>query len=463
MNFKVTVPDNFFAERQYIADVLLKEFLGLDYDIEQVADAKTVKISNNENAREITFPDVFFSMDESDWLKEKSLPKEPLKMMNRSLFPGNPILSSDQIPVIYGTNESKVSVSEEEIFIPVDVFGSAFFMLTRYEEAVKNDLDTHDRFPAGASLAFRANFLNRPVINEYLEILWSCLKTLWPVVRRKERKFEMVLSHDVDAPFKYVFMSLYRFGRLVLADLFKRRSPSLAVKNILKYFAVKLGNVEKDPFNSFDLIMDISESFNLKSIFFFIAERTDKKHDGFYDIENRRIIELIKKIDGRGHKIGLHGSYNSYCSQQVVSEFIKLKQVCVSAGIKQDINTSRQHFLRWSTPETFQYLEDAGIIYDTTLTYAEHPGFRTGVCYPYPVFNVKTRKPLGLVEIPLVIMEASLIAQRYMNLDHKDALKLAFQLKTECAKYEGTFTILWHNHEFDLKEKHTLYLNILNG
>jgi hypothetical protein len=465
MNFKVTVPDNFFAERQYIADVLLKEFLGLDYDLEQVADAKTVKISNNENTKEITFPDVFFSMDESDWLKEKSLPKEPLKMMNRSLFPGNPILSSDRIPVIYGTNESKVNVSEEEIFIPVDVFGSAFFMLTRYEEVVKNDRDTHDRFPASASLAFREKFLNRPIINEYLEILWTSIKTLWPEIKRKERKFEMVLSHDVDRPFKYLNMPPITLLKIAGADLIRRKSVKKAHESIKSYFAVKMGEIDRDPFYTFDFIMNLSEKAGFKSCFYFISDHSDNKINCDYSINNPEIISLMKKIHSRGHEIGLHPGYNTFDNpEKLRNEFEKLQNVCAENGIMQDKWGSRQHYLRFSVPETWRYLSEAGINYDSSVGFADHVGFRSGICYDYPVYDVVQRKHLNIIEKPLVVMEKTVLDRLHMNRGFTEkGENIIVEIKNRVEIFKGNFSLLWHNNRFSETCERELYQKIMKN
>ena len=43
-------------------------------------------------------------------------------------------------------------------------------MLSRYEELITKDRDQHNRFPATASVAFKAGFLDRPIVSEYLEI-----------------------------------------------------------------------------------------------------------------------------------------------------------------------------------------------------------------------------------------------------------------------------------------------------
>jgi len=50
---------------------------------------------------------------------------------------------------------------------------------------------------------------------------------------------------------------------------------------------------------------------------------------------------------------------------------------------------------------------------DSTLTYPEKEGFRCGTCYKYSVFNILTRKKLKLKEMPLEVMEGSLV--NYQN------------------------------------------------
>src|SRR5205823_4239631 len=79
--------------------------------------------------------------------------------------------------------------------------GGAFFLLTRYEEEVLTERDEHGRFPAALSLAARERFLDRPLVNEYAELLWRELRLLWPRLDRRRREFRLLPSHDVDVPF----------------------------------------------------------------------------------------------------------------------------------------------------------------------------------------------------------------------------------------------------------------------
>lgn len=445
---------NTCPELVYTAQVLLNEFLGLSVSFELSDDIIDIELFL-ENGKKITFKDSFFSKFNfsKEYLCSEAIPK------NVSWLKDSPY--SEKKPVIFGL--PKIDISDDSVICKVDIFASAFFMLSRWEEAVCDKKDVHNRFSAKESLAYKEGFFNRPVVNEYVEIIWNMLKHLGYDGQRKAREFKIEVSHDVDAPFKYVFMSFPKALKMFAGDIIKRKDPVSAFKNISNYFAVKRGNIGKDPFNTFDFIMNISERYGLKSIFFFISDKGNGKYDGLYEINDEKIVALMKKINKRGHRIGLHGSYDSYSSDKIGVEFNKLRKVCKESDINQEINSSRQHFLRWKTPETFQYLENAGVKYDSTLTYAEVPGFRTGSCYEFPVFNVKTRKQLRLIERPLVVMEASLLANKYMNLSISKAKEKALELKKECVKYDGTFSVLWHNNEFSDCEKRELYINILEG
>lgn len=60
-----------------------------------------------------------------------------------------------------------------------------------------------------------------------------------------------------------------------------------------------------------------------------------------------------------------------------------------------------QYFFPWETPTTFQNWQDAGLNYDTTLSFAtlsfaDVAGFRCGVCYEFPTFNLKNSPLLKL-------------------------------------------------------------------
>jgi len=127
----------------------------------------------------------------------------------------------------------------------------------------------------------------------------------------------------------------------------------------------------------------------------------------------------------------------------------RLRRIMDEEGISQDKIGNRQHYLRWSTPETARNLEQAGISYDTTLGYADHPGFRCGTCFEYHMYDLIERKPLRLKQRPLIVMEESVIDDCYLGMGYADeALDLMRTLKKRALQFGGDFTLLWHNSHF---------------
>lgn len=421
----MNIPNNILPERKYIIDILFDDFLELEYVID-VND-----ITNNyeiilENGKKLIIKDSFFSNFEEalDYLDKKNIPGKVKFLKNQFIVEKN-------IPVIYG--DDKFKVKEDEIICGIDIFASSFFMLTRWEEYVNKTRDLHNRFPVTASLAYKYNFLDRPVVNEYVEMLWNMLKYLGCNQKRKERKYELILTHDVDNIFKWKNFGL--FTRNIAGDIIKRKNVPLALENVRQY-------CWKNPYDMFDYLMDLSEKRGIKSHFFFMSGGTSK-FDNNYSINQAFVKKIRKKIISRGHLIGFHPSYNSYNDQgQWEEEYSALLK-----EISQKVKIGRQHYLKFEVPATWQIWEHNNMKWDSTLTYPEKEGFRCGTCYEYSVFNILSRKKLKLKEMPLEVMEGSLVG--YQNLSPEKAETKIIKLIDKVKKYNGRFVLLWHNSSFN--------------
>jgi uncharacterized protein DUF7033 len=431
---------------------LLEEFLGLEcsFETENRLDVE-LRIVGLDGR--LVLADGLFATPDDGWLADSSFPREPL-----ARWPDAPTVPTP-LPVLYG--EGKLELGDREAKLALDVLGGAFFLLTRYEELVRSDRDEHERFPAAASLALRAQFLDRPLVNEYLEVLWFTLQQVWPSLERRPLEFRQLLTHDVDLP-RCPKRTVLRAGATAIYDLVRRRDPQLALRRLRAVRPGRSGNFDLDPCNTFDFIMDASESRGLRSAFYFIAGRTGGAIDGDYSLDEPWIRRLLRRIHERGHELGLHTSYNTFRdSEQVRAEHERLRDACESEGIRQDAWGGRQHFLRWENPTTWQAWADAGLDYDSTVGFADAPGFRCGVCLDYPVFNVRTRRELPLRERPLIAMEKSLFHYRGMSRD--EAVADIARLRDQCRRVGGQFTLLWHNDWLFTRRSQALYARALDG
>jgi hypothetical protein len=114
---------------------------------------------------------------------------------------------------------------------------------------------------------------------------------------------------------------------------------------------------------------------------------------------------------------------------------------------RNDVKGIRQHRLRYEVPQTSEIQEQLGFIYDTSLGFFDHEGFRNSFCLPFKLYNFQKKKMTGIWEIPLNVMDCTLLESRGMNFN--EAQVKVENLIAEIRKFSGVFTLLWHNGYFD--------------
>lgn len=415
----VTIPATCEPERRYIAEVMLREFLGLDFVLEVGAVRDTTLAIGK---RRLVIRDTVFA--DEGYLAERNVP--------RTAGEASDPVTGAPVAILFGTDE--LVVTGDELRCGIDVFASAFFMLTRWEETVARDHDVHGRFLAEHSLAQRTGLLGRCIVNEWVELLWNLLVRLGCTQPRRARRFSVATSHDVDYPRHWTV----RTGVVTTGgDLLRRRSPRQAIRTARSFVASRLG-WERDPYDTFDWLMDRSEEHGVVSHFNFMTGRWSE-HDPPFDYRPRALAPLIDRVVRRGHRVGFHPSYNAYRDPVLW----RREQQRLEVVSPQPVKTGREHYLRFAAPLTWRIWDDHGMEWDSTLGYADREGFRCGTCYEFPVFDVERRRALRLRERPLIAMDATLVSYRGLGPEAThDALEA---VRAECKKYDGELVLLWHN------------------
>ncbi len=346
-----------------------------------------------------------------------------------------------------------------------DILGLTYWMLSRQEEVDAQVLDRHCRFPASASHAGRHGYLDRPVVDEWLAVLGQVIHRQWPWVQLRRHAFTQRPTHDVDRPSRYGFARDIKLARAMVGDALLHRRPQALVVGPWVRLSTRRRLHPLDPLNTFDWLMDVSEGHGLKSAFYFICGRTDPRKDADYEPEHPAMRDLMRRLHARGHEIGLHPSYHTFRNpKELANEALRLRRVCAEEGIEQAEWGGRMHYLRWQMPLTLQGYVQAGLDYDTTLGYAEAPGFRCGTCFDYPAFDPVKGEPLALRIRPLIAMEASVISPLYLGLGTgEEAFECFSRLKARCRAMGGVFTLLWHNSELTTTDQRALYERVLDA
>lgn len=447
-NFPITSSALKWLER------ILSERFGHKWILSSTKDGIIMKLDGD--VKKIVFPNLSTALTEAHsnqsfslWDAEAegwhSILGEPLPA------PGVDILPS---PLIEQKNNAFI--------VHYDIFGLTYWMLARVEEIGRKDLDSHQRFPASSSHAYRHDYLERPVVDEWMHILNQVIKRTWEGIKLKSHKFEVVVSCDVDRPFAYdgTVRQMIRGG---IGDILKRRSLRMAIKNTYARCKAISSDWNYDPYyKGIEYIMNINEEKNRQVIFFFMSLNSDLEMDNIISLNEKRLTEVLRDIDNRGHRIGIHPGYKTYNDKNNFRLSVqKLKKKLERESINQEITIGRQHFLRWKTPDTARIYEENKVFSDSTLGYADMPGFRCGTCIRYNFFDAEEQMPMNLCEQPLIVMECSIISEKYMGLRaSRKAQDKMINLKEICKKVGGEFTILWHNSSLNTKKEKEIYREI---
>ncbi|TVZ08246.1 hypothetical protein JM80_0730 [Cellulophaga sp. RHA_52] len=437
-------------EKKYVFDQVFSNFLSVGYRVSIDDSLSTINIEIS-GFKIILNSDFFNQFKNLEWLSKKTMPLLPLKRLeNRYEFLDKNI---QNLPILYGKNS--LELGKDKITIGIDVFGSIFFMLSRYEELVVKEKDNHSRFPYKESISFKEDFIMRPIVDEYIMLLWSCIRHLCPTIERKQHKINTFISCDVD----FIEDEGVRFPGIfkrVAGDLIKRKSIKSLFNSIWIFFQVSVLNKKKlDPYNCFDFMMDVCEENKLKMAFYFIPRNNKNAIDGDYDIDSLEVIKIMKNIIKRGHEVGFHASYYSYKDKDKTRQELEL--LCSvykkSGGNICDLKGGRQHYLRWETGYTEKNWENINLVYDTTLGYAEHIGYRCGTSREYNFYDSLNRVPLNLKIRPLLVMDVSLLDDKYMALKYEESIAIVEKIYSSIQMYKGNFTLLWHNSSLNSFEE----------
>lgn len=289
-------------------------------------------------------------------------------------------------------------------------------LFTREEEYERSDRDRFDRFPYYKS---RHRDVFTPRASQMLMENGFCCE--YP----ESRPFAVCLTHDIDT----VYRPLYLKGFDILQAL-KNGDLARAGHVIPQLHSRKL------PAWNFKEIAGLEEAHGARSSFYFLALEEDKRE---YAYAVEELEQEICTLQDGGWEIGLHGGCEAYRDpDSLKNEKQRLERV-----LNRKIAGYRNHYLRFRVPETWELLERAGFLYDTTLGYPDCIGFRNGMCHPFRPFNLNSGREMKILEIPLVIMDRTLLS--HMRLNGEQAWDQTRHLIDTVERYHGVITILWHN------------------
>jgi len=350
------------------------------------------------------------------------------------------IVEEENIPfiIIDGLSSQSKNLLQKKrktISIKNDIIFTIYYIIMGFQENYI-PRDRHGIHNVRHSFLFKKGYLYKPLVNIYVNFIrFLFAKTHKPIdIWPNKKKFALVLTHDCD------YIEMKRYIELI-RYIFMHKLCVNPIKLIEIMFS------QRQTFWNFDDWMKIEQKYGLKSTFFFCAIKGSllkyyfTSPDPFYNIKKTKYRKLFNKLKNKNFEIGLHSSYQAYSSKKRFREE-RLKLMRFS---KSEVLGNRHHY--WHTSdnfiETVKIHQKVGFLYDTSLAFDHHSGFRRSICTPLKFFDIKTTKELDILEMPTALMDGQLFnLLKYNYLQKKESVIDA--LIDSVKKYNGMLIVDYH-------------------
>ncbi len=279
---------------------------------------------------------------------------------------------------------------------PFDIFAASFYLLSRYEEYLPHKKDVYGRYAHDNSLAARENFLDQPLINSWMEIFRQALHSTFPDIHFSTSVFKFLPTYDIDEAYSFKYKQWWRRTGAALKDL---------LKGDLKNFSLRrkvLCNKIADPFDSYDWMDKLHTQYKLEPRYFFLVAESTGKFDKNILPDEKALQQIIQRHGGK-YTIGVHPSWQSGDKPALINK--EIKTIEMITGKK--ISSSRQHFIRFTLPQTYRRLIEAGITEDFSMGYGSVNGFRASVASSFYWYDLEKEAQTRLLLRPFCYMEAN--------------------------------------------------------
>ena len=341
--------------------------------------------------------------------------------------------------------------------IPGDLVYSAYALLSGAAE--RDQPRNAVGVPVGEQHALhRAGVLQLPAVAVYCDRLASLLRpSKDPVPRWPDgKRYAVVLSHDVDAPFMRAPWSFYARR---LEQTLRRRSFRATAHGILQTAKVagstrlaRLPEPSRDPNFCFDAWAELERSLGTRSAYY-VAVTTSTDPDGAsrdvtYDFRQPELVAKLRRAVDEGWEVGLHASINAHRDAGFLrSERERLEEVLGDYRVR----GVRHHYwaLDPELPErTFWRHEEAGLTYDSSLGLSDVPGFRRGMAWPFDPFDRERGRTVPLLQVPPTLMDGAIF---YRDVGHEEGRALIREHLDRLRGVGGAAVLDWHLEQLNPK------------
>jgi hypothetical protein len=317
-----------------------------------------------------------------------------------------------------------------------DLVMSTFWHLSRWEELPGTARDERGRFPATAALFDPETAAADRLVERFRAIAGA----------PPTGTLTVALTHDIDTPRRWTgIRAVAGAAARAKAAALARRRGELA-RELRGLAALPRHRARgTDPNWCFERMAEIERAHGGRSTYFVIAGHHHPADGTAPHAYDRVRPAVVTQVLAQGDELGLHPSYTASERLELIAE----ERARLEALAGQAVRGVRFHYLRHDAHSTLPELDRLGFTYDSSHGYADRPGMRAGLSFPYRPYGLGSDRPLDMLELPLVVMDATLAEERHLGLSAEAGFERATATLERAAGAGGTVSVLWHNDRFE--------------
>lgn len=434
---RIYCPDNNREERQYSFHIIFDILLELPTRVFFDGDVNDYRIVADVAGKEheIIIEDHFFNKF-PEVLSYLDLENIPGSLTPLDCF-GERFLS------VFGRNH--ISIEPCRAVIGGDIFASTFFLVSRWEEFLLGR-NTEGECDEQLLLTVKAGAHRRPLVNEYASILGKILGSWGIDIPR--HSYTNVLTHDVDAIYLRPWNEVLSDARKSLS----RKKIAKCAKILASRMSMKI--LRPTPYAYFRQYRKIAQRYGITEVFFFKNTLTDEA-GATYGFDDKWTSRLICKLSSTGAVLAMHPSENVLDdSHQFEKEFTRR-----DLSAYNPLGIGRNHHLIWNYDIIGQW-KSKGVRTLSNVGFHHLTGFRSGISYPYPIFDIYRRETAGITEIPFFLMDT---AMPIGQMDAGSIISGNEDIIAALKRYGGVNYLNWHIYEKIATKAYLSSFRVLDG
>lgn len=326
---------------------------------------------------------------------EKPLGKELFFYSSKILFDSG--IQDIEIEIFDWNNHPVFFKVPESSGIPFDIFAASFYLLSRYEEYLPHIKDHIGRYEYKNSVAFKNNFLEKPLVDIWVNELKVVINNKFNnLIRKNNSKKKILPIFEVSEPFKFLNKSIFSIIFQSLNSIYR-----FDLRTFFRQILVLI-NVKKDPFDEYQFIIDFFKKNQLNFISFFRYSR-NSLDAAEVTILSKPYKLLIKNFSDHIY-VGLLVSYFAQLNSNIFKkEYKNLKDLIHRKSFRVRLNNGII-----SLPTIYSDLVNQEVSEDYSMCYNNKIGFRASSSVPFYFYDLVNEVQTKLKVFPVFATEESI-------------------------------------------------------